>query len=135
MSHFHLGKTKCSVNLLKGVAGGGQLVLDGLTVRQTAGTLHRLQLLHRLDELGGVPGVAGHRLAVVEPREEPGQTVEHVGDSLYETLQHAVVVAVGREQVQLSLGREGTTSLCCWNCLDFLISTGMENIKLRLLDR
>ena len=99
------------------------MVLDRLTVRQTLGTLHRLHLLHRLDELVGVPGITGNQLGVVEPREEPGQTVEHVGTSLYEALQHTVVVAVGCEQLQLSLGGKGTNSLPCWNGLDVLIST------------
>ena len=59
-----------------------------------------------LDELGGVPGVAGHHRGVVEAREEPGQTVQHVGDSLYEALQDTVVVAIGSEHLQLFLRRK-----------------------------
>ena len=130
MSHCHLGKTKCSVNLLKGVAGGGQLVLDSLTVRQTLGTLHRLHLLHRLDKHGVGPGVTGHHLGVVESWQEPGQTVEHGCDSPYEALQDTVVVAVGGEQLQLGLRRKGTASPPCWHCFDPLISTAKQNIEI-----
>ena len=91
------------VDLLKGCAGSGHLVPHTLTVRETLGTLHWLHPLHLLDELGGVPGVAGHHRGVVEAREEPGQTVQHGDDTLYEALQDAVVVAVGREELQFCL--------------------------------
>ena len=83
-----------------------------------------------LDELGGVPGVAGHQpLGVVEPGQEPGQAVETGGDGLYEALQHTVVVAVGLEQLQLFLGGKGTSSLLFWHCFYFLISTAKQNMK------
>ena len=99
------------------------MVLDSLTVRETLGTLQWFHLLHRLDEPGVVPGVAGQHPGVVEPGQEPGQAAQQGGGSLYEALQDTVVEAVGTEQLQFPLGRKGTTSLVFCNFLDVLIST------------